>query len=140
MPKAIPPKATYNFNADATTSNSSSGAGYTSPGTFDNWQVQGGSDVSMTMSGGIDANGYQSGADPAGNALFATWNRAAGTYDYVQITNYYANPTNTALQTDVHKAEDGAGAFLDAMKADFGKVQTDFSKLLADHLRALRAD
>jgi hypothetical protein len=112
------PGASYNFNADPVASNSSSGVGYTNPGTWDNWQVQGGSDVSLSMSGGIDTNGAGGGA--GNNALFATWQRTGGAYDYVQITNYYANPTNTAggasgpsqVQVDFDIRIDGATAAL----------------------------
>jgi hypothetical protein len=89
------PGADYNFNAEAPTSSTQSG-GYASPGTFDFWQVQGGSDSSTTITGGIDTNGTPSGATPAGNALFTNWQQAGGTYTYLQLSNYYANPTSTA--------------------------------------------
>ena len=91
---AVIPGADYNFNGSAPSSNTQSG-GYASPGTFENWQVQGGSDATTTITGGIDTNGTPSGATPAGNALFASWEQAGGTYTYLQLSNYYANPTNT---------------------------------------------
>jgi hypothetical protein len=91
---AVIPGADYNFNGSAPTSSTQSG-GYASPGTFENWQVQGGSDASTTITGGVDTNGTASGATPAGNALFTSWEQAGGTYTFLQLSNYYANPTST---------------------------------------------
>jgi len=92
---AVIPGADYNFNGSAPSSATQSG-GYASPGTFEFWQIQGGSDATTSITGGIDTNGTASGATPAGNALFATWDQVGGTYTYLQLSNYYANPTNTA--------------------------------------------
>jgi hypothetical protein len=112
------PNASYNFNSDAPASNTTTGGGYTTPGTWDFWQVQGGTDAAISLSGGIDTNGASGGGGDI--ALFASWTRTGGTFDYIQITNYYANPTNTAggasgpdqVQVDFDIRIDGATAAL----------------------------
>jgi hypothetical protein len=138
------PGASYNFNAVAPTSTSGSG-GFVSAGTYDNWQVQGGGDGTFTLTGGIDTNGQASGATPAGNALFATWDQSGTpTFNFIQVTNYYANPTSTAggasgpgqVQVSFDMRVDGSASAtpvqVEISQAGAGNYTSQFSPVLTE--------